>query len=80
MIKLIHDKNLLTMVESTLADLLTYGIISTRSDRGSDPVKTLRSEIGAVCKELLPEAIGLTDAFGFTDWELNKCVSTCFLS
>jgi len=32
----------------------------------------VRLLIKAVCEELLPEAIGLTDAFGFTDWDLDR--------
>lgn len=28
--------------------------------------------IKQICAELLPEATGLTDAFGFTDWELDR--------
>lgn len=30
--------------------------------------------IKQICAELLPEATGLTDAFGFTDWELDSAL------
>lgn len=63
------------MVESALADMLTYNIIHNSNETsGQSPVKTVRSEIDNICRELLPEVIGLTDAFGFTDWELDRCV------
>ncbi|KZV97534.1 acyl-CoA oxidase [Exidia glandulosa HHB12029] len=52
---------LLTTVETALADLATV----------VDPV-ALRAKVGETCKALLPDAIGLTDAFGFTDWELDS--------
>lgn len=29
-----------------------------------------------LCSELLPNAIGLSDAFGFTDWELDRYVTS----
>ncbi|GJJ13069.1 hypothetical protein Clacol_007318 [Clathrus columnatus] len=34
----------------------------------------LRSTIALLEEELLPHAIGLSDAFGFTDWELNSAL------
>jgi len=37
-----------------------------------DPARGIRLAVKAVCEELLPQAIGLTDAFGFTDWELDR--------
>ncbi|KAF9529139.1 peroxisomal oxidase [Crepidotus variabilis] len=44
------------------------------SSSGGDPVKSLRLTIDALCRELAPEAVGLTDAFGFTDWELDSAL------
>ena len=31
-------------------------------------------EIKKICLEILPESIGLTDAFGHTDWELDSAL------
>lgn len=53
---------LLTTVEAALADL-----------RGIDS-RALRARIGTLCTGILPDAIGLTDAFGFTDWELDSAL------
>ncbi|EJD36707.1 acyl-CoA oxidase [Auricularia subglabra TFB-10046 SS5] len=54
--------HLLTTVESALADLPN---VDSRA---------LRAHIGAACADILPDAIGLTDAFGFTDWELDSAL------
>ncbi|KAJ8495479.1 hypothetical protein ONZ45_g12848 [Pleurotus djamor] len=64
---------LLTTVESALVDLLSLGLI-TASKLGSDPTLALRKTIKVLCEEILPESIGLTDAFGFTDYELNSAL------
>ncbi|KAJ2913498.1 hypothetical protein MD484_g6924, partial [Candolleomyces efflorescens] len=64
---------LLTTVETGLVDLLSFNVIRPASGSG-DASRTLRVAIGRVCEELLPEAIGLTDAFGFTDWELDSAL------
>jgi len=42
--------------------------------RSRDPTRELRLAIAALCGALLPEAIGLTDAFEFSDWELDRYV------
>jgi acyl-CoA oxidase len=65
---------LLTTVEGGLTDLLSFGVIrpSTSGPGVKDPTRSVRLSIKAVCEELLPEAIGLTDAFGFTDWDLDR--------
>ena len=65
---------LLTTVEGGLTDLLSFGVIrpSTSGPGVKDPTRSLRLSVKAVCEELLPEAIGLTDAFGFTDWDLDR--------
>ncbi|KAG5219747.1 oxidase [Salix suchowensis] len=65
--------HLLTTVESALVDILSFGLLAT-SEQGRDPTLTLRKAVKALCEELLPEAIGLTDAFGFTDFELNSAL------
>ncbi|KAG9217778.1 hypothetical protein CCMSSC00406_0003533 [Pleurotus cornucopiae] len=65
--------HLLTTVESALVDILSFGILAP-SEQGRDPTLTLRKAVKALCEELLPEAVGLTDAFGFTDFELNSAL------
>ena len=73
------------MLESALADLLSFALISTPSSVNQDDVsRPLRKEIQRLCLDLLPQAVALTDAFGFSDWELDRCVHmsdrsiTCF--
>lgn len=70
---------LLTTVETGLVDLLSFGLLrlpkaTTRISGSRDPTRSLRMAITNLCAELLPDAIGLTDAFGFTDWELDRSV------
>ncbi|KAJ3503355.1 hypothetical protein NLJ89_g8475 [Agrocybe chaxingu] len=66
---------LLTTVEGGLTDLLSFGVIGPGSgSKLQDPTRSLRLAIKSLCEELLPEAIGLTDAFGFTDWELDSAL------
>ena len=71
-------------MEGALVDLLSFGVIrpttTTTYEEGSppsypqDPTRAVRLAIQRTCQELLPEIIGLTDAFGFTDWELDRLV------
>lgn len=63
---------LLSLVENGLVDILSFGLLPHRS--GEDPSRGLRMTIKQLCAELLPEAIGLTDAFGFTDWQLDSAL------
>jgi len=42
--------------------------------KGRDPTRGLRSAIAELEREILPQAIGLTDAFGFTDYELDSAL------
>ncbi|KIM41888.1 hypothetical protein M413DRAFT_445097 [Hebeloma cylindrosporum] len=67
---------LLTAVEGGLIDLLSFGVIrpSTSGPGVKDSTRSVRLSVKAVCEELLPEAIGLTDAFGFTDWDLDSAL------
>ncbi|KAF7343923.1 Acyl-coenzyme A oxidase [Mycena venus] len=69
---------LLTTVESSLVDLLSFGLFRAtptgNPPRSRDPTRALRLAIAGLCGELLPEAIGLTDAFGFSDWELDSAL------
>ncbi|KAJ3568100.1 hypothetical protein NP233_g5937 [Leucocoprinus birnbaumii] len=63
---------LLTTLEAGIVDLLSFGALG--SSNGGDVTRTLRIAIKNINVELLPEAIGLTDAFGFTDWELDSAL------
>ncbi|KAJ7589583.1 peroxisomal oxidase [Mycena floridula] len=65
---------LLTTVESALVDLLSYGLFRVESSSNEDPTRFLRLAIKNLCAELVPQAIGLTDAFGFSDWELDSAL------
>ncbi|KAJ7718945.1 peroxisomal oxidase [Mycena metata] len=68
---------LLTTLESSLVDLLSFGLFRAtpgHPPRARDPTRSLRVAIAGLCNELAPEAIGLTDAFGFTDWELDSAL------
>ncbi|PCH43218.1 peroxisomal oxidase [Wolfiporia cocos MD-104 SS10] len=63
---------LLALVEGGLVDILSFGLL--RGAPGADPSAALRIAIKGLCAELVPEAIGLTDAFGFTDWQLDSAL------
>ncbi|PPQ83813.1 hypothetical protein CVT25_001028 [Psilocybe cyanescens] len=66
---------LLTTVEGGLTDFLSFGVIRpTSGSAPKDPTRSVRLAIKHLCEELLPEAIGLTDAFGFTDWDLDSAL------
>lgn len=64
---------LVTTVEAGLVDLLSFNILNS-SGGSRDPTRSVRMTIKKLCTELLPEAIGLSDAFGFTDWELDSAL------
>lgn len=63
---------LLTSAESALVDLFSVGLI--RHMGAGDPTQDLRLAIKALCVEVLPNVIGLTDAFGFSDWSLDSAL------
>ncbi|KAF9074329.1 acyl-CoA oxidase [Rhodocollybia butyracea] len=67
-----------TNVESALADLLSFGLLRienpARVGLSRDPTRGLRMAISNNCLSILPEAIGLTDALGFSDWELDSAL------
>ncbi|KAG6917134.1 hypothetical protein DXG01_003724 [Tephrocybe rancida] len=71
---------LLTAVEAALVDLLSFGLlqpaynVDQRGTESTDPARSLRLTIDAMCRTLLPNAIGLSDAFAFTDWELDSAL------
>ncbi|KAI9058687.1 peroxisomal oxidase [Trametes sanguinea] len=64
---------LLTAVENGLVDILSFGLLP-RSEGRADPSRGLRVVINRLCVEILPEAIRLTDGFGFVDWELDSAL------
>ena len=58
-------------------DILTYGLLDFPTGElktVADPIRELRLAIDASCRGILPDAIGLTDAFAYSDWELDRCV------
>ena len=78
--KFFFSQYLLTTVEGALVDLLSFGLMRPKATYGEsplssiDPTRALRLAIQRLCQELIPETIGLTDAFGFTDWDLDRLV------
>lgn len=78
-----HSQYLLTTLEAALVDLLSFDLIPrprlNSPNAEGDPTRSLRTAIANLELEILPEAIGLTDAFGFTDWELDRCFSRVYL-
>lgn len=65
------------MVESALVDLLSFDLLphslypEPRADDG-DRTRGARQAVKQQCLKLLPQAVALTDAFGYTDWELDR--------
>jgi acyl-CoA oxidase len=64
---------LLTTIEVSLADFLSFSLIVPPGN-SKEPGSDLREMIAKLCLALLPEAIALTDAFGFSDFELNSAL------
>ncbi|KAF5348093.1 hypothetical protein D9757_013745 [Collybiopsis confluens] len=62
----------------SLSDLLSFSLLRiqnpSRIGASRDPTRRLRMAIAKNCLALLPEAIGLTDALGFSDWELDSAL------
>ena len=56
-------------------DLLPSSLSSVTAAQGGHGARTLRIALKQQYAKLLPEAIGLTDAFGFSDWELERYVN-----
>ncbi|KAI1785435.1 peroxisomal oxidase [Ganoderma leucocontextum] len=69
----LYTLHLLTAVEGGLADVLSFGLLGEAGPAGN-PSRGLRVAIKRLCEELLPEAIGLSDGFGFSDWELDSAL------
>jgi hypothetical protein len=55
---------LLTTLEASLDVLFSICLV--------EDVRPLRLEIKRVCEGLLPDAVGMTDGFGFSDWEVRR--------
>ncbi|KAI0742970.1 acyl-CoA oxidase [Daedaleopsis nitida] len=64
---------LLAALEGGLVDVLSFGLLGHGTTE-TDPTRSLRVAIKRACEELLPEAIGLSDGFGFSDWELDSAL------
>ncbi|KAK4053613.1 hypothetical protein OIO90_003852 [Microbotryomycetes sp. JL221] len=68
---------ILNTLENSLPQLFEFGIIapttspfnSKQTNEGT--VENLRQSISNSSKEILPQTIGLTDSFNFSDWELD---------
>jgi len=52
--------------------MMSFGLIDSSARDIKDPTRGLRMEIAGLCLTLLPNAIGLSDAFSLTDWELDR--------
>ncbi|KAI0321360.1 peroxisomal oxidase [Amylostereum chailletii] len=73
----LYTLDLLTAVEAALVDIFAFGLVpvpSSSSGPATDPAHGLRAAISETLADLLPDAIGLSDAFGLTDWELNSAL------
>ncbi|SCV72991.1 BQ2448_6916 [Microbotryum intermedium] len=72
--KVVHFFNLHT-IEQALPSLLEFGILAPAPPLSASldsPVEALRALVNAHAQALLPEAVGLVDAFNFSDWELDS--------
>ncbi|KAH8822666.1 peroxisomal oxidase [Flagelloscypha sp. PMI_526] len=72
-VKKLYILYLLTTLEGGLVDLLSFALIVPNTER-IDPTYSLRMAIKDLCLQLLPESIGLSDAFALTDWELDSAL------
>lgn len=69
-----YSKYLLISVDASLADIYCLDAFDdVRSTRSSFALR-LRKAISQNCVSLLPDRIALTDAFGFSDWELDSAL------
>ncbi|TFY58289.1 hypothetical protein EVG20_g8210, partial [Dentipellis fragilis] len=74
-LKRVFHLYLLVTAEEALVDLLAFGLLRPEEPwQGGDPTTSLRVAIGELCRALVPEVIALTDAFGFSDWELDSAL------
>ena len=81
---------LVTTVEGALVDLLTFGLVHPKAIyresplSSMDPTHAMHLAIQCLCQELIPETIGLTNAFEFMDWDLDRLIIfllfTCMFS
>ncbi|KNZ71905.1 Peroxisomal acyl-coenzyme A oxidase 1 [Termitomyces sp. J132] len=68
---------LLTVVEGALVELYSFGLLRAgpvNAKESTDSARNLRLAIDALCRSLLSNAIGLTDAFGIDDWVLDSAL------
>ncbi|GJN93945.1 hypothetical protein Rhopal_007004-T1 [Rhodotorula paludigena] len=72
---------LLHRVSCALPSLLEFGILAPPAPPSlaklgrsvaNSPLEQLRLALDKLAREILPERVGLTDAFGFSDWELDS--------
>lgn len=61
-------------------DLLPSSLSSVTAAQGGDVARTLRTALKQQYAKLLPATVGLTDAFGFSDWELERYVNGTVVS
>ncbi|KAI0673208.1 acyl-CoA oxidase [Trametes maxima] len=76
-LKKLYLLHLLTAAERALTDILSFNLLPTQEKTSAgryDPSRGLRMSIKQLCEDLLPEVIGLTDGFGFIDWELDSAL------
>lgn len=71
-IRALYHLYLLTTVEDALVDLFSTGLLQQSQSESGD--RQLRLAIKQQCSRLLPDAIGLTDAFSFSDWALDSAL------
>ncbi|KIJ61734.1 hypothetical protein HYDPIDRAFT_96089 [Hydnomerulius pinastri MD-312] len=64
---------LMTTAEEAFVDLFSLGLLRHGADE-VDPTRELRLAIKANCSQLLPNAVGLTDSFSFSDWALDSAL------
>ncbi|CEQ41721.1 SPOSA6832_03472, partial [Sporobolomyces salmonicolor] len=81
---------LLHTVEEALPALLEFSILAPPAPRAllgasvsssraiPNWIDLLRLELDQLAQQLLPELVGLTDSFGFSDWELDTVVRLSF--
>lgn len=69
---------ILYTIEGALAQLLEFGILAptppslTSKELAVGPIEALRAQVNDLARQLLPELVGLVDAFAFSDWDLNS--------
>lgn len=70
-LSLLTSQYLLHLLEEALPDLLELALVPQSTDLKS-PIEQLREAVRQAAIAVLPELIGLTDAFGFSDYILDS--------